>query len=65
MTKCSFWGGVTPHTTGKSDKIIFRTTKTIGTLPRIVGRGEIGTKSALLSCGVYPALHGSSLMSHG
>ncbi len=28
----------TPHTTGKSDKIIFRTTKLIGTLPRIVER---------------------------
>ncbi len=46
----------TPHTTGKSDKIIFRSTKIIGTLPRIVGRGEIGPKSARLSCGVYPAL---------
>ncbi len=45
----------TPHTTGRSDKIIFRTTKIIGTLPRIVGRGEIGPKSARLSCGVYPA----------
>ncbi len=31
----------TPHTTEKSDKIIFRSTKIIGTLPRIVGRGEI------------------------
>ncbi len=28
----------------------------IGTLPRIVGREEIGPKSAWLSCGVYPAL---------
>ncbi len=46
----------TPHTRGKADKIIFRTTKIIGTLPRIVGRGEIGPKSARLSCGVYPAL---------
>ncbi len=46
----------TPHTTGKSDTIIFRTTKIIRTLPRIVGRGEIGPKSARLSCGVYPAL---------
>ncbi len=46
----------TPHTTGKSDKIIFRTTKIIGTLPRIVGRGEIGPKSAWLSCGVYLVL---------
>ncbi len=36
----------TPHTAGKSDKIIFRTTKIIETLPRIVGRGEIGSKSA-------------------
>ncbi len=31
----------TPHTTGKSDEIIFRSTKIIGTLPRIVGRGGI------------------------
>ncbi len=46
----------TPHTTGKSDKIIFRPTKIIETLPRIVGRGEMGPKSARLSCGVYPAL---------
>ncbi len=46
----------TPHTTGKSYKIIFRTKMIIGTLPRIVGRGEIGPKSARLSCGVYPAL---------
>ncbi len=46
----------TPHTTEKSDKIIFISTKIIGTLPRIVGRGEIGPKSARLSCGVYPAL---------
>ncbi len=46
----------TPHTTWISDKIIFRTTKIIRTLPRIVGRGEIGPKSARLSCGVYPAL---------
>ncbi len=46
----------TPHSTGKSDKIIFRSTKIIGTLPRIVGRGEIGPKSARLSYGVYPAL---------
>ncbi len=30
----------TPHTTWKSDKMIFRTTKIIGTLPKIVGRGE-------------------------
>ncbi len=43
----------TPHTT---EKIIFKTTKIIGTLPRIVLRGEIGPKSAQLSCGVYPAL---------
>ncbi len=28
----------------------------IGTLPRIVRRGEIGPKSAWLSCDVYPAL---------
>ncbi len=42
----------TPHTTGKSHKIIFRATKIIRTLPRIVGRGEIGPKSARLSCGV-------------
>ncbi len=35
----------TRHTTGKSDKI--------GTLHSIVGRGEIGSKSARLSCGVY------------
>ncbi len=42
----------TPHTTGKSDKIIFRFTKIIGTLPKIIGRGEIGPKSAQLSCGV-------------
>ncbi len=40
----------------KKLKLIFRTTKLIGTLPRIVGRGEIGPKSAQLSCGVYPAL---------
>ncbi len=46
----------TPHTTWKSDKMIFRTTKIIGTLPKIVGRGEISPKSARLSCGVYPAL---------
>ncbi len=46
----------TPHTTKKSEKLIFRTTKIIGTLPRIVGRGEISPKSAQLSCGVYPAL---------
>ncbi len=46
----------TPHTTGKSNKIIFRTTSIIETLPRIVGRGEIGPKSPRLSCGVYPAL---------
>ncbi len=46
----------THHTTGKSDKIIFRPTKIIGTLPRIVGRGEIDPKSARLSCDVYPAL---------
>ncbi len=46
----------TPHTTKKSEKLIFRTTKIIGTLPRIVGRGEIGPKSAQLSCGVYQAL---------
>ncbi len=46
----------TPQTTGKSDTIIFRTTKIFSTLPRIVGRGEIGPKSARLSCGVYPAL---------
>ncbi len=46
----------TPHTTGKSDTIIFRTTKIIRALTRIVGRGEIGPKSARLSCGVYPAL---------
>ncbi len=39
----------TPHTTGTSEKIIFRTTK-------IIGRGEISPKSARLSCGVYPAL---------
>ncbi len=45
----------TPHTTGKSEKIIFKTTKIIGTLTRIVGSGEIGPKSARLSCGVYPA----------
>ncbi len=31
-----------PHTTEKSDTIIFRSTKIIGTLPRIVRRGEIG-----------------------
>ncbi len=31
----------TPHTTGKSDKIIFITTGIIGTLPRIVRRGEM------------------------
>ncbi len=35
------------HTTGKSDKIICRTTKIIGTLHRIVERGEIGPKSVL------------------
>jgi len=46
----------TPYTSGTSDKIIFRTNKIIGTLPRIVRRGEIGPKSARLSCGVYPAL---------
>ncbi len=46
----------TPHTTEKSEKINFRSTKIIRTLPRIVGRGEIGPKSARLSCGVYPAL---------
>ncbi len=46
----------TPKTTVKSDKIIFRTTKIIGTLPWIVGEGEIGPKSARLSCGVYPLL---------
>jgi len=46
----------TPHTTEKSEKIIFRSTKIIGILPRIVGRGEIGPKSGRLSCGVYPAL---------
>ncbi len=45
----------TPHTTGKSDKIIFRSTKIIGTLPRIIKRGEMVPKSARLSCGVYPA----------
>ncbi len=44
----------TPHTTGKSEKIIFRT-KIIGTLPRIVRRKEIGPKSAWLFCGVCPA----------
>ncbi len=38
-----------PLTTGKSDKIMFRSTKVIGTLPRIIGRGEIGPKSARLS----------------
>ncbi len=37
---------LTPHTTEKSEKIIFRTTKIIGTLPRIVGKGLIGPKSA-------------------
>ncbi len=42
----------TPPSTGKSEKIIFRSTKIIGTLPRIVRRGEIGQKSARLSCGV-------------
>ncbi len=47
----------TPHTTGKSDKIILRTTRIFGTLPGIVGRGEIGSKSARLSFGVYPALN--------
>ncbi len=46
----------THHTTEKSDKIIFRSTKIIGTLPRIVESGEIGPKSARLSCGVFPAL---------
>ncbi len=30
-----------PYTTGKSDKIIFRSTKIIGTLPRIVRRGYL------------------------
>ncbi len=40
----------TPHTTGKSDKIIFRTTKIIGTLPRIVGRGKISTPDYLVVC---------------
>ncbi len=42
----------TPYTSGKSDKINFRTTKIIGTLCRIIGRGEIGPKSArfLLVC---------------
>jgi len=43
----------TPHTTGKSDKIICRTIKIIGTLPRIIGRGELGPKSARLSCSVW------------
>ncbi len=43
----------TPHTSGKSDKIIFTSNKIIGTLNRIVGRGEIGPKSARLSCGVH------------
>ncbi len=33
--------------------------------PRIVRSGEIGTKSARLSCGVYPALLGkTNLTSH-
>jgi len=36
----------TTHATGKSDKIVLRTTKIIGTLPKIFGRGEIGPKSA-------------------
>ncbi len=45
----------TPYTSGKSEKIIFTSTKVIGTLPRIVGRGEISPKSAELSSGVYPA----------
>ena len=31
----------TPHTKGKSDKIICKTIMIIGTLPRIVGRGKI------------------------
>ncbi len=30
----------TPHTTEKSEKIIFRTSKTIETLPRIVGKAK-------------------------
>ncbi len=33
----------TPYTTYKSEKITFRTTKIIGTLPGIVGRGLFGT----------------------
>ncbi len=51
----------TPPTTGQSDKIIFRSTKIIGTLLRIVERGEIVPKWARLSCGVYPALAESAL----
>ncbi len=46
------------------DKIIFRTTKIIRTLPRTVGRGEIGPKSVRLSCGVYPALDLHSSLEH-
>ncbi len=40
----------------KSGEIIFRSTEIIGTLPGIVGRGEISPKSARLSSGVFPAL---------
>ncbi len=46
----------TPHTSGKSDKMIFRSTEIIRTLPRIVRTGEISPKSGRLSCGVHPAL---------
>jgi len=50
------------HLTPKENliKIIFISTEIIGTLARIVGRGDC-PKSARLSCGVYPAFWAGSL----
>ncbi len=52
----------TPHTTEKSEKIIFRSTKINRTLPRIVGRGEICPKLPWLSVNQLCSSLGLELM---
>ncbi len=54
-----------PHTTEKSDTIIFRSTKIIGTLPRIVRRGEIGPIILWCVPSIFSQSHGSNSMHLG